>query len=172
VTVASELRLRPLKAEDEKPAQEAHDELAGEGHSFLLGWEPQVSWSQYVKRLERIRSGHDLPSGWVPSAFLIAELKGALVGRISLRHRLTDFLENFGGHIGYAVRPAYRRRGIATEILRQGVIIARAEGIEQILVTCDQSNRASASIIARAGGVLEDVRVDPEGIPRERYWIR
>lgn len=167
-----DLRLRPLRIGDEEAALDAQDELASEGFPFLLAWEPNGSWAEYVERLEHIRRGQDLPPGWVPSSFLGAELDGALVGRISVRHSFNEFLANFGGHIGYAVRPTYRRRGIATEILRQGVIIARAEGVEQILVTCEEDNVGSAAIIERLGGVLEDVRVDPEGTAMRRYWIR
>src|SRR5262245_22435218 len=36
-----------------------------------------------------------------------------LLGGIALRHTLTDFLLNIGGHIGYSVRPSERRRGLA-----------------------------------------------------------
>jgi predicted acetyltransferase len=92
-------------------------------------------------------------------------------GRVSIRHELNEFLTNFGGHIGYGVRPAYRRRGYASEILTQALIIARAEGIDRVLITCDQQNTASAKIIEAHGGVLEDVRPDPAGPPKRRYWI-
>ena len=63
-----------------------------------------------------------------------------------------------GGHIGYAVRPAHRRRGYATEILRQSLIVARAVGVDGVLVTCDDDNVGSAAVIERCGGVLESDR--------------
>jgi len=94
-----------------------------------------------------------------------------LVGRISICHDLNDFLANFGGHIGYCVRPACRQRGFASEMLRQGLVIARAQGIDRVLVTCDENNLPSARVIERNGGVLEDVRTDPNGQPTRRYWI-
>ena len=62
-----------------------------------------------------------------------------------------------GGHIGYAVRPAHRRRGYATEILRQSLIIARAVGVDRVLVTCDDTNVGSSAVIEACGGVLDDV---------------
>lgn len=61
------------------------------------------------------------------------------------------------------MRPAYRRRGYAGEILRQALIIARAEGVGRVLITCDANNIASAKVIERNGGTLEDVRLDPDG---------
>ena len=125
-----------------------------------------------MRTLENRRRGFELSSGWVAETFLAAHVDGVLVGRVSIRHELNESLRNFGGHIGYAVRPHYRRRGFATEILRQALIIARSVGVEEALVTCDDNNLISASIIERLGGELEDVRDDPDGPPKRRYWIR
>jgi len=41
-----------------------------------------------------------------------------------------------------------------------------------VLLTCDDGNDASAAVIERAGGVLEDIRLTPDGIGTRRYWIR
>jgi predicted acetyltransferase len=50
-----------------------------------------------------------------------------------------------------------RRRGYATEILRQALTIANAHGIDPVLVTCDDTNIASATVIERCGGELESI---------------
>jgi predicted acetyltransferase len=165
------LQLRPLRREHETEARTAHVELAAEAFDFLLDWDPREPWADYVRKLDVYRSGVDVPAGWVASTFLGAFVGGELVGRVSIRHELNDFLMNFGGHIGYCVRPAHRRMGYASEILRQGLIIARAEGVDRVLVTCDDDNPGSAGVIERSGGVLEDVRTHPDGQPRRRYWI-
>lgn len=166
------LRLRPLKVHDEAAARAAHAELAQEDFLFLWDWQPQEPWSSYLDRLHDLRRGIAMPAGRVPATLLIAEVDGALVGRVSVRHELNAFLANVGGHIGFGVRPQYRRRGFATEMLRQALVIARAEGVDRVLVTCDEDNLASATVIERLGGSLEDVRLDPEGIRKRRYWIR
>lgn len=57
-------------------------------------------------------------------------------------------------------------------MLRQALIIARSEGIDEVLLTCEDNNLVSATIIERLGGVLDDVRLDPDGPPKRRYWIR
>jgi predicted acetyltransferase len=88
------------------------------------------------------------------------------LGRIAIRHRLTDVLLEVGGHIGYDVRPTRRREGHATEMLRQSLPWARDLGIAPALVTCDEDNVGSIRVIENAGGALEDVR----GIKR-RYWV-
>ncbi len=165
------LRLRPLRLEDEADARRAHAELLEDDFAFLLSWDPQEPWAGYLRRCAEHRLGLDVPSGWVPSTFLGAFLGAELVGRVSIRHELNDFLASLGGHIGYCVRPAHRGQGIAGEILRQGLIVARAEGIDRVLVTCDEDNLASARVIERNGGVLEDIRPSPDGPPRRRYWI-
>ncbi|MBS2938667.1 GNAT family N-acetyltransferase [Nocardioides sp. J2M5] len=90
----------------------------------------------------------------------------AYLGRLAIRHRLTDFLLEVGGHIGYDVRPSRRREGHATAMLQAALPWARELGIDPALITCDDSNLPSARVIESAGGVLEDVR----GVKR-RYWV-
>src|SRR4029077_16303411 len=60
---------------------------------------------------------------------------GRLVGVIHLRHRLNDFLLREGGHIGYAVHPAHRRRAVASVALGLVLGECRARGIDPVLVT-------------------------------------
>lgn len=166
-----ELSLRPLRVGDEADARAAHAELAGEGFDFLLDLRAGEPWETYVRRLDGLRLAVDIPPDRVPATFLVAEVDGTLVGRVSIRHELNDFLTNFGGHIGYGVRPAHRRRRYASAMLCQALVVARSAGVDRALLTCDDGNETSASIIERAGGVLEDIRVAQDGIGKRRYWI-
>jgi predicted acetyltransferase len=144
--------------------------MAGEGFTFGLGYTGQP-FAEYVELLDGCRHGIGLPPRWVPSTFLVADVDGVLVGRSSIRHELNDFLASEGGHIGYGVLPAHRRRGYATEILRQSLVIARSHGIGGVLVTCDDDNVASAAAIERNGGVLESHITGEAGHRMRRYWI-
>lgn len=166
-----DLRLRPLRAADEAAARSAHAELARDNFTFLLDWAPHEPWSRYLATLRDRRRGVALPADRVPASFLVAEAGGDLVGRTSIRHVLNDHLAAVGGHVGYGVRPAHRRCGYGTEILRQSLILARAEGVDRVLVVCEEDNLASAAIIERLGGVLEDTRLDADGTRIRRYWI-
>ena len=166
-----DLQLRALRPGDEVAVREAHAELLADGFEFLLRWDSARPWVDHLEKIEGYRQGINLPDRWVASTFLGAFVDGELVGRIDVRHELNDFLTNFGGHIGYCVRPGHRRRGYATEILRQGLAVARDEGAERVLVTCDEHNAPSARVIERNGGVLDDVRERPDGPARRRYWI-
>ena len=167
-----ELRLRPLRPDDEEVAREAQREMASEGFAFLLAWDPDEAWSHYLDRLQRSSRGAGLAAGWVPASLLVADVGGELVGRVTIRHALTPALAEVGGHIGYGVRPGYRRRGFAGEMLRNALIVARSLGIDEVLVTCDDDNVASIKVIERYEGQLQDVRPGTDGIPKRRYWIR
>jgi predicted acetyltransferase len=168
----ADLSIRPLTATDEVEARAAHAELAAEDFDFLLDTERQHDWAQYLRRLEDIRAGIDLPPGYVPATFLVAELDGRVAGRVSVRHALTPWLAEWGGHIGFGVRPQFRRRGVATALLRAGLRVAADVHVDRALVTCDVGNAASAATIERCGGTFERLsRPDEDGHRVRRYWI-
>ncbi len=155
------------------PFAAAHQALAEEGYHFGLdGYQAGCSWPGYLQRVRDGQAGVNLPAGRVPATFLVAEVAGQIVGRISIRHELNDFLRQEGGHIGYAVLPAHRGRGYATEMLRQGLVIASSLGVEQVLVTCDDDNVASSRVIERCGGKLDSTAMGRDGSTLiRRYWI-
>ncbi len=165
--------LRLPERSDEAILRRAHQELESEGHQgFLLhGYEgSETEFENYLDAVSKFSEGRDLPQGMVKDSFLIAEVAGEVVGRISIRHTLNDFLLNYGGHIGYMVRPAFRRNGYASEMLRQSLLIARDIGIERVLITCNDDNLGSIRVIEKHGGVIEN-KVDDNGRLLRRYWI-
>ena len=148
----------------------AHDEF--DGFPFLLLWNRELTWARYLELLDGLRSGARIPPGLVHSDFLLAEVAGEIVGRVSIRFELNEALAEKGGHVGYGVRPDFRRRGYATGILRQSLGRIRAAGVERVLVVCDDDNVGSATVIERGGGILESVVTPDDGsTPFRRYWI-
>jgi predicted acetyltransferase len=122
--------------------------------------------------LENQRQGRNLTDEQVRAVQLVADVDGEFVGRVSIRFTLNDFLALRGGHVGYAVVPAQRRKGYASEILRQALVILRAEGIKRVLVTCDEVNVGSASVIEGCGGIFESIVPALDGgTGIRRYWI-
>lgn len=115
----------------------------------------------------------ELPDGAVHNDLLWIVDDREVVGFFSFRHTLNEWLREAGGHIGYSVRLSRRRRGYASAALALGLDRARAMGLEQVLITCDDDNVGSARTIERAGGVLQDVSDQTErGHARlRRYWI-
>jgi predicted acetyltransferase len=106
------------------------------------------------------------PRAWVTGSYLWMVEAGEVVGRISFRHRLTPWLLQVGGHIGYAVRPSARRRGHATRAVALILPRCAERGLDRVLITCDEDNVASRRAIEANGGVLEDVRTG-----KLRFWV-
>lgn len=164
------VRLRPPTLADEAACRAAHAELAAEEFDFLFS--PELPWPAQLAEFAREAAGTGLPRGRVRADYLLADVVGEVVGRASVRHALTPALLEVGGHVGYAVRPAWRCRGYGRAILALSLRRCAALGLEEVLVTCDEDNPASVRVIEACGGVLEDVRPQPGGAPaKRRYWI-
>ena len=169
----SELRLRPLRLDDEKAVGGAQEVMAAtDNFEFALFYTGQ-SWSDYLSELDVLRAGIGLPPQRVASSLLVAEIDHTIVGRSSIRHTLNDRLKVFGGHIGYGVLPAHRRNGYATEILRQSLVITRSLGIDRAMLTCNDDNVGSVRAIEACGGQLDAVNGPDEynNARWRRYWI-
>lgn len=97
------------------------------------------------------------------------------IGLIKIRHTLTPALLNYGGHIGYIVRPQECGKGYGSKMLAMALDYAReALKLEKVLITCDDDNAASARVIEKNGGVLENkVRNSTQRgeVTSRRYWI-
>lgn len=146
------------------------------------GWdltraEDFAAWVQLLKDLERPEFT-PLP-GFVSQSTLWVVENGHYLGAVSLRHELgNDYLREVGGHIGYGIRPSARRRGLAKLALAGSLQQARDLGLSKVLITCNDSNVASARTIESQGGVLEEIRPHSKVEPRfgsvdsvRRYWI-
>ena len=131
-------------------------------------WDTEnFSYEEWLESNQNQEMGINLPEGWVPAIQLVAfSEKCQAVGFLNLRLRLSNFLLEEGGHIGYSIRPSERGKGYAKVTLRQGLQVAKEKNIKKALVTCSVNNPASRAVILANGGLIEDVR---DGV--ERYWI-
>lgn len=167
------LILRELNIGDEQAFLAGLREWEGEdltGYSFV--WKEGMTFREMLSILKKESAGIDLAPGRVPSSMLYGFVNGKIIGRVSIRHSLNDFLRKRGGHIGYAVARNYRQKGYATEMVRQGIEFCRKLGLPSILVTCTDENVPSWKIIERFGGELQDRTWDDEYKEMyRRYWI-
>ncbi|GES29509.1 GNAT family N-acetyltransferase [Streptomyces angustmyceticus] len=143
-----------------------HSGLARELRTWAGRWPTAEGFAAYVGTV-----GDAAPveraDGVVPVTTRWWVADGVYLGRVTFRHRLTDELLHYGGHIGYAVRPGARRQGHATAMLRAALPVAHHElGIDPVLVTCDDTNTGSRKVIESCGGIFEDRRDE-----KLRYWI-
>ena len=98
-----------------------------------------------------------------------------VVGMINLRPKASEhpFLRQYGGHIGYNIRPDKRGLGIGKQMLKDFLIVCKREyGLNEVMISCMKHNDASRRIIIDNGGVYEaSVIYPPENELLERYWI-
>lgn len=105
-----------------------------------------------------------------------------IVGIIDIRHKLgNDFLVQYGGQVGYSVRPSEREKGYATEILKMGMEYAKSLSIEKLMIACFSDNLPSIKTIVKCGGILFETKPYTDGqlvnIPHSEnklvniYWI-
>ena len=165
------MNIVPLGLAHEAALRDFLEEFAASGETEIDGYFGRSEWThaETVAAFARWAKGEP-PEGWVPSttSFLVDE--GRILGVSNLRHWLTPHLLEHGGHVGYSVRPSERNRGHATRLLRNAARKARRLGVERLLVTCDADNIASARVIERCGGDLEN-EVPTDDAPIRRYWI-
>ena len=146
-------------------------EFAAEG-TACIGSAAAGDFDTWLANMRDRIAGRSLPAGFVQESFYLCYKEDILVGVLNFKYTLTEFLLNYGGHIGYAVRPSCQGRGLATQMLRQSLDIGRGMGYDRLLLVCDDDNTTSERVIQKCGGMYEDTRFDPgEQVDVKRYWI-
>lgn len=121
-------------------------EAAGESRGDL------ADLDAFIARCRRYERGA-VPKGIVPATtYWLLRDDGVVLGGCRLRHRLNESLWQDGGHIGYDIRPSFRNRGYATEMLALALEKARQRGLDWVLLTVAPPNRPSIRVIEKNGG--------------------
>ena len=110
------------------------------------------------EKYDNYRNERNLPPNRVGSDFywLVDPSRNYFIGEISIRHRLTDALKRYGGHIGYGIRFSEWNKGYGTLMLQLALVKAKHLGISTVLITCDDDNFGSAKVMEKNGLVLQD----------------
>ncbi|MHA6484110.1 GNAT family N-acetyltransferase [Paenibacillus sp. strain BS8-2] len=119
-----------------------------------------------LPRLVEISKGINLSEGYVPQTIFWMIVNDRPVAYGKLRHRLNDRLQEYGGHIGYIVRPSERGKGYGKIFLSELIKVSREIGIVELLITCDETNIRSRKVVESNNGKLERIN---KGICK--YWI-
>lgn len=152
------------------------DTLRAESPEAIAQIEREPAW--FLRLLNNPPAHIVLPDGTLGPRVVETQLwyvdGDEFLGSISVRHSLTPMLEQWGGHIGYAVRPSAWGRGHATAMLAGMLAYVRANlPLERVTLTANLDNPASIRVIEKNGGVARD-EVDHPWIPGDRgrrYWI-
>ena len=168
------LRIVRLAEEHCEALKSFVSEFSEAGEAQIPAYFAADSWSIHhtVRVFSAWEHGEELANGWVPSTTLFLVDGQRILGVTNVRHRLTAALRREGGHVGYSVRPSERGKGYATILLRAAIQHAYGLGIHRLLVTCRESNLASARVIEKCGGVPSEPSVSSsESQAIKRFWI-
>ena len=166
-----------------KPTMEYAEQIAEYRKSFLKSGDSMDGTGplrrmediyEYIKFCIEGENPAMVPANLVPATqFLFVRTSdNQLVGMIQVRHYFNDFLERFGGHIGYSIRPEERRKGYAKKMLNMVLSFCREMGLERVLVSCIDGNIASEKTILGNDGVYESTVYEPgRQIYLKRFWI-
>ena len=141
------------------------------GAQGLRQFEDPRKWLEYQALFE---SEETVPEGASPYTqfIFVRKTDGKIVGMLGVRHRPTEPLETWGGHIGYCVCPSERRKGYASGMLHDALPFCRSLGLRRVLLTAGDENVGSVKTILANGGILENYVTTPRHPqPVGRYWI-
>ena len=148
---------------------DAGDSMDGTGS--LRRFDDPLDFIQKCKDYESLET---LPADRVLATqfMLVRKSDGKVLGMLQVRHYFNEYLEKFGGHIGYSVRPSERRKGYAKQMLKMALPYCREIGLDKVLITCIDGNIGSEKTILANGGVYESTVYEPNKKEYlKRFWI-
>ncbi|MDD2492315.1 MAG: GNAT family N-acetyltransferase [Bacilli bacterium] len=128
-----------------------------------------------IQKSRDYENGINMKHGYVKATTFWLIDNNQFIGEINIRHELTDFLLNYGGHIGYEIRYSMRNKGYGTKMLQMTLPYCKEVlKLQKVLITCDDDNIGSAKVIEKNGGIMENVvinDIERGTVKTRRYWI-
>ena len=109
------------------------------------GWLEKLEEDYY-----RMPNGEKVPAR---TYFLVRESDRRIVGMINIRLTLNERLKQYGGHIGYSIRPTERGKGYNKINLYLGLKVCDEYGIGEVFMDADLDNPPSWKTMEALGGV-------------------
>ena len=170
------IRLEQAALSHRDAAEEMKQEFFDNNENVINGSAlfAQMSFAEWLENTDRNHNPETVRSDWAVATtfFAIRQSDNKLLGMIDVRHELTiPFLQEYGGHIGYAVRPSERRNGYATRMLKLALSYCCSIGIPAVRLGCYTDNKASVRTIERCGGVCIEEKPYLDGKPMAVFQI-
>lgn len=137
---------------------EYNSDINGTGslHKYLDDYE---GWLEKLENdYNRIPDEERVPAR---TYFLIRENDNKIIGMANIRVALNERLKEFGGHIGYGIRPTERNKGYNKINLYLALQICKSYDIETALLDADLDNPASWKTMGALGGKCIRQGIDP-----------
>lgn len=128
----------------------------------------------FIKELNELELNPKTELGKVKESTYWLIDKQEFIGRISIRHSLSKYLEKYDGNIGFEICPSKRKMGYGSILLGLGIEQAKKLGLNKLLIMCKDSNIASIKIIEKNNGILIKkyfVKINTENIYIRKYII-
>lgn len=157
-------------AEEMKQEFFDNEELCINGSALL----DQMPFDEWLINTHRNCTPETVRPDWAIATtfFAIRQSDNKMIGMIDVRHELSvPFLQEYGGHIGYSVRPSERRKGYATLMLKLALSYCRSLGIHEVKLGCYTDNEPSIRTIECCGGICIEKKFYVDGKPMFMYQI-
>jgi len=127
---------------------------------------------EHCLNLENQEYAKKLGKAQMKTFLLIRKEDDKVVGALNVRWNLPEKSKQFGGNIGYGIRPTERRKGYNKINLYLGLIETKKIGLDKVKLVCDANNLGSVRTIESLGGTLERTEVDPyDEVLTSVYWF-
>ncbi len=167
ITLGDKMTFRELQLADETIFNNWIKDWKQETKKVSIATSLDSTFSQYLINLEKMKTHNVNHLVKATNYFFIED--NIIKGGVSARWDLNDHLLKFGGHIGYGVSPAWRKQGVAKQMLKLTLAFYKARHISPILITAEIWNTASRKTIESNGGILENIVNEPD---TDKYWCR
>lgn len=178
------MKLREANKSDEKELLEIYEEYINSkpmpGIRIFEGVRDfenlgKMNFKEWLDDLENNKYEENLPKDYSTHTFYLVENnENKIVGAIGLRWKEVSVLLEYGGFIGYSIRPTERGKGYAEEMLKLGLQKFKETDSKRkkILSTCKDFNIPSIKVIEKNNGVYENSYYnEDDGFTYLRYWI-
>lgn len=127
---------------------------------------------EYCFNIENIEYAKKLEKSQMKTFLLIRKNDDKIVGALNIRWNLPENIKQFGGNIGYGIRPTERKKGYNKINLYLGLIEAKKIGLKEVKLVCETNNLCSVKTIEALDGILQRVEIDPcDGVLTSIYWL-